>query len=160
MAKIPGRRARQSTPVFLPGESHGQRSLACCSPWGRRVGPDLAAGQQQDKQAHLGHGREQGPCIPGLYRSVQTPLPPQKDSQKERERLPGERGPLSHSRKNPCGFTQTSKHDTTVSLTASQLPAPAGTLQKKREENNNKTPHHFEQKRQSRKNAQTMITFM
>ena len=28
-------RARQSTPVFLPGESHGQRSLVDCSPWGR-----------------------------------------------------------------------------------------------------------------------------
>ena len=26
--KMPWRRARQSTPVFLPGESHGQRSLA------------------------------------------------------------------------------------------------------------------------------------
>ena len=25
----------QPTPVFLPGESHGQRSLAVCSPWGR-----------------------------------------------------------------------------------------------------------------------------
>jgi len=24
------------TPVFLPGESHGQRSLVGCSPWGRR----------------------------------------------------------------------------------------------------------------------------
>ena len=23
---------------FLPGEPHGQRSLAGCSPWGRRVG--------------------------------------------------------------------------------------------------------------------------
>ena len=23
-----------TTPVFLPGESHGQRSLAGCSPWG------------------------------------------------------------------------------------------------------------------------------
>ena len=30
--KIPWRRARQHTPVFLPGESHGQRSLA--GPWG------------------------------------------------------------------------------------------------------------------------------
>ena len=27
-------RPRQSTPVFLPGESHGQSSLAGCSPWG------------------------------------------------------------------------------------------------------------------------------
>ena len=24
------------TPVFLPGESHGQRSLVGCSPWGRK----------------------------------------------------------------------------------------------------------------------------
>ena len=28
MGKIPWRRAWQPTPVFLPGESHGQRSLA------------------------------------------------------------------------------------------------------------------------------------
>ena len=27
-----------ATPVFLPGESHGQRSLEGDSPWGRRVG--------------------------------------------------------------------------------------------------------------------------
>ena len=32
--KIPWIRAWQPTPVFLPGESHGQRSLACYSPWG------------------------------------------------------------------------------------------------------------------------------
>ena len=31
----------QPTLVFLPGESHGQRSLADCSPWGhKRVGHD------------------------------------------------------------------------------------------------------------------------
>ena len=30
------RRKWQSTPVFLPGESHGQRSLAGCSAWGRK----------------------------------------------------------------------------------------------------------------------------
>ena len=35
--KIPWRREWQSTPVFLPGESHGQRSLAGYSPWGRKV---------------------------------------------------------------------------------------------------------------------------
>ena len=28
--------AWQPTPVFLPGEFHGQRSLAGCSPWGHR----------------------------------------------------------------------------------------------------------------------------
>ena len=32
--KISWKRARQPTPVFLPGESHGQRSLAGYSPWG------------------------------------------------------------------------------------------------------------------------------
>ena len=37
--KIPRRRKRQSTPVFLPGKCHGQRSLAGYSLWGH----DLAA---------------------------------------------------------------------------------------------------------------------
>ena len=35
--KIPWRRAWQRTPVFLPGESHGQRSLAGYSPQGCKV---------------------------------------------------------------------------------------------------------------------------
>ena len=34
VGKTPWRRAWQPTPVFLPGESHGQRSLAGFSPWG------------------------------------------------------------------------------------------------------------------------------
>jgi len=34
--KIPGRREWQPTPQFLPGESHGQRSLVSCSPWGHK----------------------------------------------------------------------------------------------------------------------------
>jgi len=33
VGKIPWRRAWQPTPVFLPGESHGQRSLVGYSPW-------------------------------------------------------------------------------------------------------------------------------
>ena len=36
VGKISWRRAWQPTPVFLPGESHGQRSLAGYSPWGHR----------------------------------------------------------------------------------------------------------------------------
>ena len=32
--KIPWRRAWQPPPVFLPGESHGHRSLVGYSPWG------------------------------------------------------------------------------------------------------------------------------
>ena len=36
--------ARQPTPIFLPGESHGQRSLVGYSPWwSQRVGHDWAA---------------------------------------------------------------------------------------------------------------------
>ena len=30
------RKAWQAIPVFLPGKSHGQRSLVGCSPWGRQ----------------------------------------------------------------------------------------------------------------------------
>ena len=34
VGKIPCRRKWQPIPAFLPGESHGQRSLAGYSPWG------------------------------------------------------------------------------------------------------------------------------
>ena len=34
VVKIPWRRKWQPTPEFLPGKSHGQRSLAGCIPWG------------------------------------------------------------------------------------------------------------------------------
>ena len=36
VGKIPWIREWQPTPVFLPREFHGQRSLAGYSPWGRR----------------------------------------------------------------------------------------------------------------------------
>ena len=36
VGKIPWSRKWQPTPVFLPGESHGQRRLAGYSPWGHR----------------------------------------------------------------------------------------------------------------------------
>ena len=36
VGKTPWRREQLSTPVFLPGKSHGQRSLADPSPWDRR----------------------------------------------------------------------------------------------------------------------------
>ena len=36
VGKIPWRRAWHCTPVFLPGESHGQRSLVGSSPWGHK----------------------------------------------------------------------------------------------------------------------------
>ena len=37
VGKIPGRRKWQPTPVFLPGEFHGQRSPVGCSLWGHKV---------------------------------------------------------------------------------------------------------------------------
>ena len=35
--KIPRRREQQLTPVFLPGEFHGQKSLVGYSPWGHKA---------------------------------------------------------------------------------------------------------------------------
>ena len=40
VGKIPWKRARQPTPVFLLGESNGEGSLAGCSPPGLKVGHD------------------------------------------------------------------------------------------------------------------------
>ena len=37
MRRIPWRRKWQPNPVFLPGESHAQRSLGVYSPWGCKV---------------------------------------------------------------------------------------------------------------------------
>ena len=34
LGRFPWRRAWQPTPVFLPGESHGQKSLVGYDPWG------------------------------------------------------------------------------------------------------------------------------
>ena len=34
--KIPWRRKWQPTPVFLPGKSHGHKSLVGYSPWGHK----------------------------------------------------------------------------------------------------------------------------
>ena len=49
LGKISWRRKWQPTPVFLPGKSHGQRSLAGYSPWNRRVGHDLATKWNKNK---------------------------------------------------------------------------------------------------------------
>ena len=43
------RRKRQPTPVFLPGKSHGQRSLVACSPRGRKESDTT---DQPSAQAH------------------------------------------------------------------------------------------------------------
>ena len=49
--EVPWRRTWQLTPVFLPGKSHGQRSLVGYSPWDlKRVRLDLVTRQQQKQQ--------------------------------------------------------------------------------------------------------------
>ena len=46
VGKISWRRESQPTPVFLPGKSHGQKSLVGYRPWGhKRVGYNLATRQ-------------------------------------------------------------------------------------------------------------------
>ena len=45
--KIPWRRKWQATPVFLPEESHGQRSLAGYSPWDHKE-------SEMTDQLHIG----------------------------------------------------------------------------------------------------------
>ena len=46
------RRKWQPTPVFLPGKSHGQRSLVGYSLWGRTELDTTEATQQQQQQQH------------------------------------------------------------------------------------------------------------
>ena len=59
--KIPWRRKWQHTPAFLPGKSHGRRSLEVYSPWGcKRVRYDLSSRQQQQAMiiivlSNIGH---------------------------------------------------------------------------------------------------------
>ena len=43
LGRSPWRRVWQPTPIFLPGESHQQRSLTGCSPWGHTVEHDWSA---------------------------------------------------------------------------------------------------------------------
>ena len=58
--KIPWRRAWQPTPVFLPGESHGQRSLVGYSPWGCKESDILKLVSIQHTYVHT---------YPNIYRS-------------------------------------------------------------------------------------------
>ena len=63
------RRKWQPTPVFLPGESQGQRSLVGCRLWGRRVEhdwSDLAAAAENKKAVRLSLV-----AVSGCYSSLQ-----------------------------------------------------------------------------------------
>ena len=43
---------------LTPGDSEGQGSLVCCSPWGHRVGHDWAAEHHPEKAYHIGENRK------------------------------------------------------------------------------------------------------
>ena len=61
--KIPWRRKWQPTPVFLPGESHGQSGLAGYNPQGDRIGHDLATKQQQTGSVSLEDRTRSDTCM-------------------------------------------------------------------------------------------------
>ena len=53
IAKILWRKAQQPTPVFLPGESHGQRSLASYDPQGHKKSDRKEVNQQIPRRANI-----------------------------------------------------------------------------------------------------------
>ena len=55
VGKIPWRRAQQSIPVLLPGESHGQKSLAGYSPYSRQESDTTEATEQASILIKWGH---------------------------------------------------------------------------------------------------------
>ena len=81
LEKIPWRRAWQPTPIFLPGECHGQRSLVSYTPWGHKESDTtewlthtvleqgfLGGTRGKNLPANAGNIRDMG-SIPGLGRS-------------------------------------------------------------------------------------------
>ena len=71
--KIPWKRKWQPTPVFLPGESYGQRSLAAYSPWCCRVRYDSVTKQQKSICADMEWSLRKVPWRPELrYTQMHT----------------------------------------------------------------------------------------
>ena len=68
---MPWRRKWQPTPVFLPGESHGQRSLAGCSPWGHKE-TQLTAQMCAHTHAHT-HTRTHTESVSSGFESAGKP---------------------------------------------------------------------------------------
>ena len=69
VGKIPWRRAWQATPMFLPGESQGQRSLVGCSPW-------VAESEVTERTAHTGSACSLSGLLTPIYffKFLTTPL--------------------------------------------------------------------------------------
>ena len=63
VGKIPSRRKWQPTPVFLPGESHGQRSPVGYSPWGHKESDMYEHVQRHTDSHRLTHKHTHPPTI-------------------------------------------------------------------------------------------------
>ena len=61
----PWRRVSQSTPVFLPGESHGQRSLAGYGPQGHKVSDTTEATKYASILGPRDRDEKLSPCSHG-----------------------------------------------------------------------------------------------
>ena len=59
--RFPWRRAWQPTPVFLPGEAHGQRSLVGYSPWGHKELDTIKGAQHAHQRLGLSALTTEGP---------------------------------------------------------------------------------------------------
>ena len=55
--RFPWRRKWQSTPVVLPGKSHGQRSLVGYSPWGRKESDTTERLENRERKSRWGQNR-------------------------------------------------------------------------------------------------------
>ena len=73
VGKIPWRRAWQPTPVLLPGESHGQRSLAGFCSWGyKKLDPGL---KQLSMHVCTRQMRRKAACLWSLQRVCEPSAP-------------------------------------------------------------------------------------
>ena len=82
VGSIPWKREWQPTPVILPGEFHGQRSLAGCSPWGHEESDSTCPASGKSKvtsivggggSAHLLRGRGRSPWAEPWAEVLQKP---------------------------------------------------------------------------------------
>ena len=71
--KIPWRRAWEPTPGFLPGESHGQRSLMGYSPWGHTESDTIGTTDRAHTYPSDHHVGQKSPEISFLPLSSQHP---------------------------------------------------------------------------------------
>ena len=87
--KIPWRRAWQPTPVFLPGEFYGQRSLVGYSPWGRKES-DITPGDLPDSGIGPGYSALKADSLP--FEPQVASLSPNQRILLSRKQPPGEFG--------------------------------------------------------------------